>query len=104
MFCEYGASDVYGSVEGRRGGVAVQVVAQVPRASARQSSAILSSIEFDRDAQLFATAGVSKRICVFNFADVVSSPLPLHSKIDKAIVCNLPHLTGCACSAKVSRP
>jgi len=53
----------------------VQVVAQVPRASARQSSAILSSIEFDRDAQLFATAGVSKRICVFDFANVMRNPL-----------------------------
>ena len=48
----------------------VQVVAQVPRASARQSSAILSSIEFDRDATLFATAGVSKRISIFDFATV----------------------------------
>ena len=53
----------------------MQVVAQVPRASARQSSAILSSIEFDRDAQLFATAGVSKRICVFDFANVMRNPL-----------------------------
>ncbi len=52
-----------------------QVVAQVPRASARQSSAILSSIEFDRDASLFATAGVSKRICVFDFANVMRHPL-----------------------------
>lgn len=50
--------------------VGVQVVAQVPRASARQSSAILSSIEFDRDATLFATAGVSKRISIFDFATV----------------------------------
>ena len=42
----------------------------MPRASARQSSAILSSIEFDRDATLFATAGVSKRISIFDFATV----------------------------------
>jgi E3 ubiquitin-protein ligase RFWD2 len=48
----------------------MQVVAQVPRASARQSSAILSSIEFDHDATLFATAGVSKRISIFDFATV----------------------------------
>jgi hypothetical protein len=48
----------------------MQVVAQVPRASARQSSAILSSIEFDRDTTLFATAGVSKRISIFDFATV----------------------------------
>lgn len=67
-----------------RGGA--QVVAQVPRASARQSSAILSSIEFDRDAQLFATAGVSKRICVFNFANVVRHPpLPPLSLLARSV-------------------
>ena len=40
----------------------------------RQSSAILSSIEFDRDAQFFATAGVSKRISIYEFASVLANP------------------------------
>lgn len=52
----------------------LQVLAQLPPASARQSSAILSSIEFDRDAEYFATAGVSKRISIFDFADVLNKP------------------------------
>lgn len=51
-----------------------QVLAQLPPASARQSSAILSSIEFDRDAEFFATAGVSKRISIFDFDDVLNKP------------------------------
>ncbi len=51
-----------------------QVLAQLPQASTRQSSAILSSIEFDRDAQFFATAGVSKRISIYDFASVLANP------------------------------
>ena len=51
-----------------------QVLAQLPQASLRQSSAILSSIEFDRDAQFFATAGVSKRISIYDFAAVLANP------------------------------
>ncbi|GER52911.1 E3 ubiquitin-protein ligase COP1 [Striga asiatica] len=33
---------------------------------------IISSIEFDRDAELFATAGVSRRIKIFDFATVLN--------------------------------
>ncbi|KAI7740994.1 hypothetical protein M8C21_016560 [Ambrosia artemisiifolia] len=36
------------------------------------SADIISSIEFDRDDELFATAGVSRRIKVFEFASVVN--------------------------------
>ena len=54
--------------------LASQVLAQLPQASMRQSSAILSSIEFDRDAQFFATAGVSKRISIYDFAAVLANP------------------------------
>ena len=47
-------------------------LAELPRASSRQdSAAILSSIEFDRDAEFFATAGVSKRISIYDFAAVL---------------------------------
>ena len=51
-----------------------QVIAELPRASTRQSSSILSSIEFDRDSQVFATAGVSKRISIFEYAAVMNNP------------------------------
>lgn len=49
----------------------LQVIAELPRASSRQSAAILSSIEFDRDRAMFATAGVSKHISLYNFEDVL---------------------------------
>ena len=51
-----------------------QVIAQLPRASTRQSAAILSSIDFDRDGAIFATAGVSKRISLFEYAAVLAHP------------------------------
>ena len=38
-------------------------------------AAILSSIEFDRDAPVFATAGVSKRISMYDFAAVLATPV-----------------------------
>lgn len=56
----------------------LQVVAELPRASSRQSAAILSSIEFDRDRSMFATAGVSKRISLYNFEDVLE-----HSQVQE---------------------
>ncbi|KAK9916220.1 hypothetical protein WJX75_000186 [Coccomyxa subellipsoidea] len=52
----------------------LKVVAELPRASARQQAAILSSIEFDRDRAVFATAGVSKRISLFDYANVLAHP------------------------------
>lgn len=50
------------------------MIAQLPRASTRQSAAILSSIDFDRDGAIFATAGVSKRISLFEYAAVLAHP------------------------------
>ncbi|KAK9844035.1 hypothetical protein WJX81_002531 [Elliptochloris bilobata] len=52
----------------------LRVIAQLPRASTRQSAAILSSIDFDRDGAIFATAGVSKRISLFEYATVLAHP------------------------------
>jgi WD40 repeat protein len=49
-------------------------IAEIPRPSLRQASSIISSVEFDRDGTLFATAGVSKRISVFEHATVVRAP------------------------------
>lgn len=46
-----------------------------PAASSRSGSMnIISSIEFDCAGDLFATAGVSKRIAVYSFAELVNSP------------------------------
>ncbi|KAJ0986500.1 hypothetical protein J5N97_004856 [Dioscorea zingiberensis] len=42
---------------------------------------IVSSIEFDRDDELFATAGVSKRIKVFEFSTVVNEPADVHCPV-----------------------
>ncbi|KAK9284789.1 hypothetical protein L1049_023966 [Liquidambar formosana] len=42
---------------------------------------IVSSIEFDRDDELFATAGVSRRIKVFDFSSVVNEPADVHCPV-----------------------
>jgi E3 ubiquitin-protein ligase RFWD2 len=52
----------------------LRLVAEIPRPSLRAASSIISSVEFDRDGGLFATAGVSKRISIFEHAAVVGSP------------------------------
>lgn len=57
-------------------------IATIPRPSLRQSSSIVSSLEFDRDGGLFATAGVSKRISVFEYNAVVGTPgLSVHCPV-----------------------
>lgn len=50
------------------------------------SSNIVSSIEFDRDAQLFATAGVSKKIRFYEFRDALNSRMDLHCPV-REITC-----------------
>lgn len=49
------------------------------------SSNIVSSIEFDRDAQIFATAGVSKRIRYYEFRDSLNTALELHCPMRELI-------------------
>jgi len=57
-------------------------IATIPRPSLRQSSSIVSSLEFDRDGGFFATAGVSKRISVFEYNAVVGTPgLSVHCPV-----------------------
>jgi hypothetical protein len=51
----------------------MQVIASMPGASQQTSAAILSSVAFDKDAVNFATAGVSKRISVYNYAEAVAT-------------------------------
>lgn len=53
---------------------ALEVLAEIPRPSLRAAAAsIVSSLEFNHDGSLFATAGVSKRISVFEYAGVVAA-------------------------------
>ncbi|CAI9086861.1 OLC1v1020781C2 [Oldenlandia corymbosa var. corymbosa] len=52
----------------------LRVVAELRHGDLFHSANIVSSIEFDRDDELFATAGVSRRIKVFEFSSVVNEP------------------------------
>uniref|UniRef100_A0A7I4AMV6 RING-type domain-containing protein n=1 Tax=Physcomitrium patens TaxID=3218 RepID=A0A7I4AMV6_PHYPA len=45
------------------------------------SSNIVSSIDFDGDDQLFATAGVTRRIKIFNFATVIDDVVDVHCPV-----------------------
>lgn len=46
----------------------LQVMAEIPRPSLRTSPAIISSLDFDPEGGLFATAGVSRRISIYDYA------------------------------------
>lgn len=50
----------------------LRVIAELRHGDLFHSANIVSSIEFDRDDELFATAGVSRRIKVFEFSSVVN--------------------------------
>ncbi|GAA0155125.1 ubiquitin-protein ligase [Lithospermum erythrorhizon] len=52
----------------------LRVVAEIRHRDLFHSANIVSSIEFDRDDELFATAGVSRCIKVFEFSSVVNEP------------------------------
>lgn len=56
----------------------LRVIAEVHQGDMFRSSNIVSSIEFDRDDKLFATAGVSRRIKIFEFSTVVNVPAEVH--------------------------
>ncbi|KAJ0112815.1 hypothetical protein Patl1_01935 [Pistacia atlantica] len=59
----------------------LRVIAELRHADLFHAANIVSSIEFDRDNQLFATAGVSRRIKVFDFASVVNEPTDVHCPV-----------------------
>ncbi|KAF8410785.1 hypothetical protein HHK36_003322 [Tetracentron sinense] len=52
----------------------LRVIAELRHGDLFHSANIVSSIEFDRDDELFATAGVSRRIKVFEFSSVMNEP------------------------------
>ncbi|KAL9255294.1 E3 ubiquitin-protein ligase COP1-like protein [Drosera capensis] len=59
----------------------LRVIAEIRHADPFHSANIVSSIEFNRDDELFATAGVSRRIKVFDFSSVVNEPADLHCPV-----------------------
>ncbi|KAF9589481.1 hypothetical protein IFM89_024752 [Coptis chinensis] len=59
----------------------LRVIAELRHGDLFHSANIVSSIEFDRDDELFATAGVSRRIKVFEFSSVVNEPAEAHCPI-----------------------
>eukprot|EP00246_Nothoceros_aenigmaticus_P016554 TRINITY_DN7609_c0_g1_i1.p1 TRINITY_DN7609_c0_g1~~TRINITY_DN7609_c0_g1_i1.p1 ORF type:complete len:682 (-),score=135.45 TRINITY_DN7609_c0_g1_i1:325-2370(-) len=59
----------------------LRVIAELRHGDLFHSSNIVSSIEFDRDDELFATAGVSRRIKVFEFATVVNEMADVHCPV-----------------------
>ncbi|XP_020517456.1 E3 ubiquitin-protein ligase COP1 isoform X2 [Amborella trichopoda] len=59
----------------------LRVIAELRHGDLFHSANIVSSIEFDRDDELFATAGVSRRIKVFEFSTVVNEPADVHCPV-----------------------
>lgn len=59
----------------------LRVVAELRHGDLFQSPNIVSSIEFDCDDELFATAGVSRCIKVFDFSSVVNEPTDVHCPV-----------------------
>ncbi|KAL3849012.1 hypothetical protein ACJIZ3_010894 [Penstemon smallii] len=59
----------------------LRVIAELKHGDLFHSANIVSSIEFDRDDELFATAGVSRRIKVFDFSSVVNEPTDVHCPV-----------------------
>lgn len=56
----------------------LRVIAELRNGDLFHSANIVSSIEFDRDDELFATAGVSRCIKVFDFSTVLNDPANMH--------------------------
>eukprot|EP00741_Cyanophora_paradoxa_P005192 tig00000852_g5032.t1 len=54
------------------------VLATVRHADLFHASNIVSSIEFDRDEEIFATAGVAKKIRLFSYAALLAEPAEQH--------------------------
>lgn len=59
----------------------LRVIAELRHEDLFHTANIVSSIEFDRDDELFATAGVSRRIKVFDFSTVVNEPTDVHCPV-----------------------
>ncbi|PQQ13834.1 E3 ubiquitin-protein ligase COP1 [Prunus yedoensis var. nudiflora] len=61
--------------------IRMRVIAELRHGDLFHPANIVSSIEFDRDYELFATAGVSRCIKVFDFSSVVNDPADVHCPV-----------------------
>ncbi|KAK8618268.1 hypothetical protein V6N13_132268 [Hibiscus sabdariffa] len=59
----------------------LRVIAELRHGDIFHTANIVSSIEFDRDDEMFAIAGVSRRIKVFEFSSIVNEPADVHCPI-----------------------
>ncbi|CAI9090149.1 OLC1v1024854C1 [Oldenlandia corymbosa var. corymbosa] len=59
----------------------LRVIAEFRHGDIFHSANIVSSIEFDRDDELFATAGVSRRIKVFDYSSIINEPADVHCPV-----------------------
>ncbi|XWS12895.1 hypothetical protein CRYUN_Cryun37aG0129400 [Craigia yunnanensis] len=59
----------------------LRVIAELNHGDIFHSANIVLSIEFDCDDELFATAGVSRRIKVFEFSSAVNEPADVHCPV-----------------------
>ncbi|KAE8664452.1 E3 ubiquitin-protein ligase COP1 [Hibiscus syriacus] len=59
----------------------LRVIAELRHGDIFHSANIVSSIEFDRDDEMFAIAGVSRRIKVFELSSIVNEPADVHCPI-----------------------
>ncbi|KAF5741404.1 E3 ubiquitin-protein ligase COP1 isoform X1 [Tripterygium wilfordii] len=59
----------------------LKVIAEIRHGDLFHAANIVSSIEFDREDELFATAGVSRRIKIFDFSTVVNGPADIQCPV-----------------------
>ncbi|KAF5742135.1 E3 ubiquitin-protein ligase COP1-like [Tripterygium wilfordii] len=59
----------------------LRVIAELRHGDLFHYANIVSSIEFDRNDEFFATAGVSRRIKVFEFSSVINEPADVHCPV-----------------------
>lgn len=59
----------------------LRVISELRHGDVFHSLNIVSSIEFDRDDELFATAGVSRQIKVYELSSVVNEPTQVHCAV-----------------------
>ncbi|XP_073123049.1 E3 ubiquitin-protein ligase COP1-like isoform X1 [Henckelia pumila] len=71
----------------------LRVIAELRHEDLFHHANIVSSIEFDRDDELFATAGVSRRIKVFDFSSVVNETKDVHPVVEMSTRSKLSCLT-----------
>ncbi|KAE8728696.1 ankyrin repeat-containing protein [Hibiscus syriacus] len=61
----------------------LRVIAELRHGDIFHSANIVSSIEFDRDDEMFAIAGVSRRIKVFELSSIVNEPADVHRPVNE---------------------